>query len=482
MPLPQTRAGGSPRRLGRISLALLLIGLIGAALISAARPPESPGKEGGSEKKAEEGPRTPAQIEKDLKQAAGAQNMVQLSKLIDEAFQLRDPAGYRAVITWALRGDDRELERKGFLLFKDLDDPAGLAVAYQEAVKNPNWKTRIILLAVAYQHQKDPAAFAAVSAGLRDPTPAVARAATRWLLLTKEKDRAVPPLIDILAALEKGQHGRRYFDTLNALHDLTGTTLEKAADWKNYWDTRRTNPAPAQRAPSLTQVVPAKFFSVNVESDRILFIIDTSGSMEKKDPAVEKTEPEVVDPKKVEPGKTVVQKTKTESHGKGEGKAGGADSADRRNERQRLFRVKQELVRTIQGLPDYVHFSVASFNNEITFLDEPPRLVQATPDQKKRAINWVKGMQAKGETWTDKVFEKALKELKDVDTIYLLSDGAPYRGGHLPQDKVLEDIKTLNRFQKCRIHTIGFKQEGDNLRQFLYDLAKENDGKCVMLP
>ena len=136
----------------------------------------------------------------------------------------------------------------------------------------------------------------------------------------------------------------------------------------------------------------------------------------------------------------------------------------------------------INALPAGVSFTMASFCHQIAFISEPPRLMPATPDNKKKAVDWVRGLEAMGETWTDTVLERTLGEIPDVDTVFLLSDGMPFRNGaFIDKDKVREEIKVLNRFVKARINTIGFIQEGMNLQKFLMGVAAENDGKYTPL-
>jgi len=425
-----------------------------------------------------------SEVEKEMKQAEAGHNFARLGELVEEAAALKDPAAYRAIIAYAMRGEDRELELHAFRILKDLEDPQGTAVLYHEAVKNPNYKTRIILLGVAFQRRDDPGAFESLAQATKDASRPVALTAVRWLRLSKDAPRAVPPLIEALVLSEKTRRGRMVYDIKNALRELTGVNLETATDWKNYWETRKLAPPKTATAGSTqARFEKPKFFGIPIESDRILFIIDTSGSMEKKDPIVEMKKPHEPAPPPPESGKTVVRKAATEA--KKQAKSKEEVEADRSTlppERQRLYRVKQELIKTIDSLPENVMFTVETFNNEIVFLDEPPRLMLANTANKKRAQDWVRNMPAKGETWTDTAFERAFQALKDVDTIYFLSDGAPYRNGsNIPQDEVLDNLKTQNRFVKCRIHTIGFLKAGDNLQSFLRQVAKDHDGIYVPL-
>ncbi len=446
------------------------------------RAPADEGKDAGASEKA--GGRSLAEIEKEMKRAHAAKDFARLGKLSDEALETADPAAYRAVIQYALQGEDRELDAHVFNRLVAAEDPAARAVIYSEVTKNASFRTRIILLGVCrdlFLVKKDPAAFAPLAAGLRDRSRPAQLTAVRWIRETKETDRAVPLLIEALRGAEKQQpQSRFYFDVKNALKDFTKVDLELAADFQNYWDSYKAGRAPKPRQ-SPTRVVPRKadFFSVPLESDQVLFIIDISGSMEKKDPPM----PDPAGPeakKKVEPGKTVVVKTKAQE-GKDEKKKAG-DDGGLSLERQRIWRVKRELVRIIKAMPENVRFTVESFNHEIHFVGDAPKLTLATPDNKKRAEDWVNALQPNGETWTDEAFARAFKELPEVDTIYFLSDGMPWRNGaKVADEKVLTEIREANRFTKCRIHSFGFLQEGANLKRFMEAVAKQNDGKFTPL-
>jgi len=426
-------------------------------------------------------PRAVGDIEKDMRQAVAAQNWVQLGSLVEEAASAGGPDACRAIVTWGCRGDDRAVELKAFRVLNEVRQPEALAILWNEAVRSPNFKTRIILLGVASHHPADPGALAALAHGAKDASRPVALTAVRWLRDSKDAARAVPALIDALAVNERAQRGRLIHDIKKALATLTGgAELDTAADWKNYWDAQKAGVG-RKTSSRLTKALPPKstFFGVPVESDRILFIIDTSESMEKKDPPLPEAKDKEKSPEVT--GRTVVRKTGREARKKPKEEE-EKDAADLPMDRQRLFRVQQELIRSIQNLPENVRFAVEAFDNEIAFSDDPPKLLPATKQNKERAIQWVKNMRAKGETWTDTAFERGLTQLSDVDTIYLLSDGQPYRNGaKIPQDQVLEDIKTLNRFIKARVHAIGFVQAGLNLQQFLYQLARDHDGTYTPL-
>ena len=158
-----------------------------------------------------------------------------------------------------------------------------------------------------------------------------------------------------------------------------------------------------------------------------MFVIDTSGSMQLWDP--------------------------------GKGESGG--SAQWR-ERQRIVRVKKQLSRAISELKKSSKFNIIGFSNRILEFSPKKGILPAAPGPKKKAIKWVSGLQALGLTHTDDAMKAAFKD-KKIDTIMLLSDGAPTRqGGNSNQiiQQILRDVKKWNKIRKVKIYTFGFEGPG----------------------
>ena len=120
---------------------------------------------------------------------------------------------------------------------------------------------------------------------------------------------------------------------------------------------------------------------MEVVAKNVIFLLDVSGSMEKIDALPE--EPGTSNP--VEP-------------------VWGAPDTDKPKDmapnpaRQRLKRVQNELIRTIEKLPDDVMFNIITFNHEIKMMSQG--LKKATGRNKREAITYVHNFEAQGETWT----------------------------------------------------------------------------------
>jgi hypothetical protein len=153
--------------------------------------------------------------------------------------------------------------------------------------------------------------------------------------------------------------------------------------------------------------------------------------------------------------------------------------------RQRIIRVKTELSNAVSSLSPNTRFGILAFSHELEFWGGSKALKTATAENKANAVNWIRALRAEGATRTDLALQEALS-MPEVDSIFLLTDGAPQLPGEgitrLAIEPILAQTKRDNRFLKCRIHTISFQQIRDSdMRNFVYLLALQNDGVCKLL-
>ncbi|MFQ5655326.1 MAG: VWA domain-containing protein, partial [Planctomycetota bacterium] len=114
-------------------------------------------------------------------------------------------------------------------------------------------------------------------------------------------------------------------------------------------------------------------------------------------------------------------------------------------------------------------------------------LEQATPGAKKKAVRFIDGLKAQGVTFTDLALAEAIADPR-VDTIYLITDGAPThvgsRGRDLPEDasrlmkRILLETRSVNYLRGIRIFTLGFEGAEE---AFLKRLAAEHEGIYVRI-
>lgn len=329
-----------------------------------------------------------------------------------------------------------------------------------------------VIFTLALAVRNEPEAYKAVLESLFDPIEAVSKSALEAL---RRRDEIAPVdhLIQALAHHEaRGPAGANLcYETRTLLTELTGKDLELAQDWKTYWDTHKDG---FQRPPKANRGTPAEeqartkvkgkgpaFFQHEVVAPRIVFVLDVSDSMAIRDPLPEEPDPEAEKAKKG--GRTGVK-------GKDEEKKEKPKQEDIPESRQRLARVKKELIQVLSELPETVHFNIVTFNHKIGRF-KPGGLLPADARTKQEAIQFVQGFSPDGLTHTDEALEAAF-DIQEVSTIYLLSDGAPRKGDTLlPFEPIWDWIQVNNRFRRIKINTIGFEQEGANLKKFLRRVA-----------
>ncbi len=304
--------------------------------------------------------------------------------------------------------------------------------------------------------------------------------AAGWMERAKTK-KAVGMLIERLG---KEQEGTRVFgDIDDALGRMTGMTRwETAEEWSTWWKnseaafefpknsgavgTRKTK----EEEPALgTGGVHAKFYGIQVETKRAIFIIDISGSM---------NEP-----------------TKNPDYGG----------------RPRVDVAKDELIKLIDELPQGSWFNMVTFSTGVEQwlenlaeasgekpstgkrkpkggpstgggLDKPKDEKEAKKDEEKvkkhdaelrqKAKEYVQRQGANGATNIYDAFELAFED-PDVDTIFFLTDGQPTAGKETDPTAIREAVRRWNAGRGVRIHTVAV---GDNF-PLLQWISSDNGGE-----
>jgi HEAT repeat protein len=249
------------------------------------------------------------------------------------------------------------------------------------------------------------------------------------------KDRSV--MEGLITAIPHMDRARVKADLFDALRTLTGLEIPPTqSDWDAWWEQHgaqwrkggRIKLAPRAAAASAV----ARYYGIPVKSDRVSFLLDGSGSMR------------------------------------------GQMATD--DPRIKMDTARTELLRTLDLLGTKIRYNVIVFQTE----PEPfrPALVAADARTRKRLEAFIRLKIGKG--WTN-VHDALVLALQDpeVDTIFILSDGAPSRGEHIFRSRILEQVRRINRRRKVVIHTISFAGKARD-RKFLKDLAERNGGMSVV--
>jgi von Willebrand factor type A domain/HEAT repeats len=235
----------------------------------------------------------------------------------------------------------------------------------------------------------------------------------------------------------------------DALWQLTAQPLPpEPAAWTAWWETAKadfkvateaelTKAEAARERKRLTArtVSKPKFFGLQVESQRVLFVLDVSGSMT------------------------------AAMQGRYVGKHGAA----------RIDVAKQQLSAAIDGLAPGTLFNIFVFSSGVDRW-QPGGIGVATAPDRKAALTWVERLGASGGTNLHDALKLAFDD-PDVDTIFVMSDGEPTAGALIDPHKIRAEVAFWNQHRKVVVNTIAV---GGNL-EVLEWLARDSGGKYVQM-
>ena len=241
---------------------------------------------------------------------------------------------------------------------------------------------------------------------------------------------AVDALLDILKKAE----GEVRVDIVSHLSGISGQKfgMDPAA-WDTWWKANRQDfkfPGLAKRAANRADAIQGRsmYYGLPIYATRLLFVIDTSGSM------------------------------------RGE----------------RIYAAKRELIGAINALPEGVHFNVMAFDRVVRPWQR--KLSIASSENKKKATGWVGGISDSdlgGGTHSYDALEAALDF--DTETVFFLTDGQPAGGKIVNPIEIVEVISRLNFTRRITINAIGIgvgpALPTNPFHEFLSTLAERNYGE-----
>ncbi|MCA8941423.1 MAG: HEAT repeat domain-containing protein, partial [Planctomycetes bacterium] len=264
--------------------------------------------------------------------------------------------------------------------------------------------------------------------------------------LQRMRDKSsIPKLIERLG-VEKGRMATAVADTLWSLTAMPFD--EELARWQTWWNgegakfevVSLSDLAKAKKEREMKRLLARtrsenQFFGIRVESNRVIFIIDTSGSMLET------------------------------MHGRYIGK----------RQATRIDIAKQELSRCIKELEPGSLFNVMSFSSGIGFWMKEG-IASSSEATREQALEFVERLGAQGATNLFDPIKIAFDD-PDVDTIFILSDGEPTAGEILDPFRIREQVRKWNEHRNIKIHTIAI---GGNL-EVLEWLAEDSGGNHVRM-
>jgi len=248
------------------------------------------------------------------------------------------------------------------------------------------------------------------------------RCTAQGLMQTRSKDE-LEHLIDLLPRLK----GLVLIDVVSHLNRVTGQDFgDDVAKWKSWLAQRGDKAKSIERPKTAGSGRIREYYGIPITAKRVVFVLDTSGSML------------------------------------------GA----------KIAAAQTELIRVVMELPEAVFFNVIAFDKSVRVWQ--PMLVPAANELKEAAVSAILEQQARGATASFDALEAAFG--LDPEAIYFVSDGAPSGGKtDVPKD-IIATISKWNRVRRISIHSIGIGIDAKNEKtanlfsRFMRGLAEANWG------
>lgn len=309
------------------------------------------------------------------------------------------------------------------------------------AAASEDWRIRLAAAEVILIHFRDGRALSAMRKLLADEKPIV-----REVAAVAAGDWKMEPLFDELIVLMREGNLRAKQKSYEAMKAIAGKDFGYAPDvWAKWWkDKQKGDLNAAGDIKERKQVTVATYYNFKIFSDRVLFVIDVSGSMKWPD-----------------------------------------------YKPNRIDVAKRELVKAIKALDEKTLFNMATFAGHVNMWHKKGE-VAATAGNKERALKWIDGnLLPRGATNTYGALMEGLEQNPKVDTIFFLSDGIPSTGKYEIPEEILVKLRYANRFRKVIFNTVAIAmgkpaiekaekyEDPDEMYAFMKMIADWNGGTCV---
>ncbi len=391
-----------------------------------------------------------------LKAAAKRQRSESARALVIWALSQYEGESAEAILRDRLKSEKSWLVRAELLSALSRRDRAAVRPFLEKALGEKKLiPLRIAALKTLYEVDP-PAAFSAAVEQLSEPPrdkkkiwgPRLELAALEVLSLTSptslEKSVAASAVESCLASLEPAQ-GRARQARYDALENISGEVLPRElVSWRAWWAAKKETwepgvPSGGERNggdgdDDGTAVV--KFHGLEVETDRVTFLQDLSGGM-----------------------------SRSLSGDQGSGSP------------TRLDHAKDELDRVLNSLAGETWVNVITFASTYFAAHREPQLVSRA---RRSLIKFCRQQEiptrpghARGNVYDALAFAVTSPY---VDTICLVSEGAPTEGKYHDYDRFLWHFQRLNRWYGTRVHVVLVGETGGRNRSFLEQLAGGTGG------
>ena len=296
------------------------------------------------------------------------------------------------------------------------------------AAKHSDWRIRLAVAHAPTHAQRM----------LEDPRAQVRQAAAA----TCERLKIAGAAEMLIRLVEADPRLRTRHDASKALAAISGRDLGlDAAAWRRWHKQQSGDVKPGR-------MTVARYYKFGIYSDRVLFVVDTSGSMNWS---------YHFKPKRIEVART-------------------------------------QLDRVLRTIAKNALVNVMTYSDKVRLWQKQE--VVADTKNIQRAVAWSQKVLARpsGDTHTFKALEKAFERNPQFDTIYFLSDGSPTDGDYISPEGIVYSVRAWNRYRRARINTIALTLENVDrghpneptqslvrMKELMRELARTTGGETTVV-
>ena len=243
----------------------------------------------------------------------------------------------------------------------------------------------------------------------------------------------------LIALLETEEEPRTRDAVAEALFHVTGKPFyDSHKVWRTWYeregkDFEVPSTIPTRDTSHVGGTGEAGFYGIPIRAGRIVFVIDQSGSMSAQ---------------------------------------GRATAGEEETPPNRLELARREVVQAISKLKKQAHVNVILFHS--TVHPWKKALHRLSSGNRNALKNYLKNKRPGGGTNLYDALEAAL-QMPHVDSIFLLSDGAPSAGKYVTTTDILRGVRRENQTRRIAIHCVSVGMDSDLLKR----LAEEHAGNYV---
>jgi Mg-chelatase subunit ChlD len=346
------------------------------------------------------------------------------------ALDARGETEHESLLKRLANSDDEAVRRMAIISMAKINaDDSGFAKKLEKYARDRDPATRQGAL-VALAELGTPDARILIEERLSDEDRLVRLEAVGRLVEMRQKE-SLPALIVRIDV----ESGRLRDEITKGLRMLTGIDQGTTSDrWMRWWngegaDFELPSLEDAIAAAEMRQENKAKggtiasFYGLDVASDRIAFVMDTSGSM-------------------------------NEEQGRG----------------TRMDAASAELEQSLEKYPAGAWFNLVFFSTEVTAWKEA--MVKMDDFTRSSALDYVSRQRPGGATAIYDALRRVFDD-REIDTIFLLTDGEPQGGTENDPFRIREEVLRWNLTRGIEIHCVSIGSESSLLR----GLAEDSGGK-----